>query len=139
MNHKNGFTLIELMIVVAIVAILAGVAYPSYSAYIQRAHRTDAKTALLENAQFMERNFTVAGRYDQDSAGANISLPVTQSPRSGTAIYNIELSAVGTSSYTLSASPVAGGPMANDSCGVLSVTQTGAKTDDDINVDCWAR
>ena len=75
MNYRNqqGFTLIELMIVVVIVAILASLSYPSYREYVRRSARAEAKAALLENAQFMERNFTAANRYDEDSAGNALS------------------------------------------------------------------
>jgi type IV pilus assembly protein PilE len=51
----SGFTLIELMIVVAIVAILASIALPSYTSYIARARRADARTQLRQAAQFMQR------------------------------------------------------------------------------------
>src|SRR5262245_647399 len=110
-STQRGFTLIELMIVICIVAILAAIGYPSYTQYVRRSARADAKAALLENAQFLERNFTVANKYHQDSAGAALnsaSLPVQQSPRDGTARYTLMLSAAAQSTYTLSAQPVAG-------------------------------
>ena len=74
MRNKNplhsGFTLIELMITVAVVAILAAIAYPSYTGYVQRARRTDAKTVLLEAAQFMERVYTERGAYNKKADGS---------------------------------------------------------------------
>ena len=60
---QTGFTLLELMITVIVIAILASIALPSYQDYLRRGYRADAKAALMENAQFMERNFTEANRF----------------------------------------------------------------------------
>ncbi|MBE7526572.1 MAG: type IV pilin protein [Burkholderiales bacterium] len=135
----SGFTLIELMVVVAIIGILAAVTYPSYQEYVHRANRAEAKSILLEMAQLLERNYTEANRYDQTSSGGDFTLPVTQSPRSGTAKYTIQF-AVGTltrNAYTLEAVPA--GNMAGDTCGTLALTQTGAKSvSGSKSVDeCW--
>ncbi|MDL1866553.1 type IV pilin protein [Betaproteobacteria bacterium PRO4] len=135
----SGFTLIELMVVVAIIGILAAVIYPSYQEYVHRANRAEAKSILLEMAQLLERNYTEANRYDQTSSGGDFTLPVTQSPRSGTAKYTIQFAA-GTltrNAYTLEAVPA--GNMAGDACGTLALTQTGAKSvSGSKSVDeCW--
>lgn len=141
-QRKSGFTLIELMITVAIVAILAAIAYPSYTQYVRRAHRADAKTALLGNAQFLERNFTEANAYNKDATNANItqsSLPHTQSPGTGTAIYNIGLT-VDASTYTLTATPASGGAMDGDVCGALTLNHLGVKGVGGSTVaECWGR
>jgi type IV pilus assembly protein PilE len=141
-DNRNGFTLIELMVTVAIVGILAAIALPSYTSYINQANRSDAKSVLLENAQFLERNYTENNKYHQDSAGSAIALPVTVSPKSGTALYNITTSNFAATTYTLTATPVTGGRMASDECGALSINQLGQKSVSGASLDadtCWRK
>ncbi len=69
----SGFTLIELMIVVAVVAILASVAYPSYQNHITKTHRTDAMANMLELYSFLERRFTEQGNYGDAAARAAVA------------------------------------------------------------------
>jgi type IV pilus assembly protein PilE len=137
----SGFTLVELMIVVAIVGILAAMAYPSYQDSVRKSRRADARAALVELAQFMERNYTDAHRYDLDRAGAAINtaaLPFQESPiEGGTKFYDLALVAA-QNTFTLSAAPKNG--QATDPCGTLSLDQAGVK---DVaggtlpKADCW--
>jgi type IV pilus assembly protein PilE len=146
MNGKDasGFTLIELMITVAIVAILASIAIPSYSRYVLRANRGEAKTVLLEASQFMERNFTEANTYQKNAAGADIALPATQSPKTGTIKYSISFAdgSPTQSAFTLRAIPQGG--QTNDECGTLTLNSlgqqgaSGAEGSAAIS-DCWRR
>lgn len=133
---SKGFTLIELMITVAIVGILAAVALPAYTNYIRQANRSDAKAILLENAQYLERYYTEHNSYE------DATIPVTVSPKGGTTLYDITLEDPGTTSYTLTATPVSGGSMDGDECGALSINSLGQKTVDDATSDadtCWRK
>ncbi len=123
----RGFTLVELMVAVAIIGILASIALPAYRQYVLRANRADAQAILMETAQFMERYFTTNNTYE----GA--AVPAAQSPKTGTAKYNITLSAQSASGYTLQAAPQGG--QTADACGTMTVNQTGATTSN--GTGCW--
>jgi type IV pilus assembly protein PilE len=128
---SHGFTLIELMIVVAIVAILASIALPSYQEYVARGRRAEVKAALLEGAQWMERHYSENYRFDQNSAGTAITTlypaNLSQVPRDSGGAYSIAVSASATRTFTLTATRVVGGPMANDKCGNFTIDQLGVR------------
>ncbi|MFY8042255.1 MAG: type IV pilin protein [Rhodoferax sp.] len=131
-QQQSGFTLIELLITVAVVGILAAIALPSYQEYIARSQRTQAKAVLLEAAQWMERHYSENYRYDQNTAGTAIAgifpANLNRSPREGNSAYTIGPSAAAARTYTLTATPVAGGPMASDRCGSFNITNTGVRS-----------
>jgi len=132
---SSGFTLIEVMIVVALIALLATIALPSYQDSIRKSRRADAKAALVQLAQFMERNYSLAQRYDLNSANTAIVLPFTQAPvDSSPKYYNLTMVAA-QNTYTLTATPIAGTSQANDSCTSLTLDQVGTKGGTGIN--CW--
>lgn len=138
-EQQSGFTLIEVMIVVAIIGILAAVAYPSYQESVRKSARADAQADLMELAQISERFFTTNNRYDQTRAGVAYVLPFAQSPRSGAnPRYNINFAAPAPGqAYLLQAVP-AGGQVA-DTCGTLSINQLGVSLPalGTNNRPCW--
>ena len=131
-----GFTLIELMIVLAIVGILAMVAYPSYMESVKRGQRSSARTSLLEAQQFMERFYAANSRYTTDEAGSvSPTLPArllavpAEAPR-----YNLSVVAT-LNAYTLTATPIG-----TDICGDLTLTHTGVKgrsASEPTVAECW--
>ena len=141
-TKQTGFTLIELMIVVAIVGILTSVGYPSYQHYIQKAKRSEAEAALVSMATAMEQwrvennyNYTVVNVGAGSTAIFSDQVPTDGS---GTKTYTLSISTLAAGNYTLTATPVA--PQDSDSCGVLTLDSTGVKGANGIAPDtagCW--
>lgn len=132
-RRSAGFTLIELMIVVAIIGILAAIAFPSYTSYIKRANRAEARTQLLQAAQWMQRFYSANDSYakTRDNQDAALPLNLEQAPNDaqGTAVnYRLVLDpAVLTQSFfQISATPV--NSMTGDECGTYSIDSTGKRS-----------
>ena len=132
-SRMSGFTLIELMISVVIVAVLAAVAVPSYTAYIARARRAEARTHLVEAAQFMQRFYTANDSFVKDRKGNDVfkQMPPTlqQSPAQGTQLYTLVIptATLTVVDFEIRMEPVAGGAMGNDACGTFTLTSTGLR------------
>lgn len=133
-RRDAGFTLIELMIVVALTGILVAIAVPTYQDSVRKSRRGQAQADLVEAAQALERYYTVNGKYTgktlKEIAGFD------QSPRAdGTAHYSLSLQA-DTRSYTVTATPSSDSSQSQDKCGTMSVDATGKKTAKSTDY-CW--
>lgn len=136
-SDERGFTLLELVMALAIAAIIAAFALPGYRTQIARGHRADAVAALYRAAQFIE---SAAPDTSALPAGA------AQAPQSGTPVYRLTVSPGNEAEggYAIEARPVESGPMADDPCGTFRLAATGARTNVPsgsaglpANNECW--
>jgi type IV pilus assembly protein PilE len=122
--NSRGFTLIELMIVIAIVAILVAIAVPSYNRHVEKTRRADAQSGLLEAAQTLERCFTRNNTY------AGCAIP-TASPDG---FYTIAVTTPSATAYTLTAT-VTG---VADACSPFTLDHRGNRNASGSDADrCW--
>ena len=129
--RQRGFSLIELMIVVAIVGILARIAYGSYQSSVAKSRRNVAQGCLVEQAQYMERIYTTNMSY----AGAALPASSAQQCQADLALhYVFSLPSATASGYTVKASATGAQATADDSCNTMTVTETGARTP---STGCW--
>jgi len=136
-NAENGFTLIELMVAVAIVGVLVSVALPSYVEHVRRGKRSDAQSVLLESAQFMQRYYVAHNTF----AGASLTgTGLDHVPKNASATdasYTVQLTVPSASNgraYALTATPRFSDPK----CGELKLMSTGQKLSAvGSTKDCW--
>jgi type IV pilus assembly protein PilE len=139
MNAQRGFTLIEILIVTVIVAVLTAIALPQYTAYVQRSHRANARAALLQAAQWLERAATAQGAYPERAAIPSGVLAV-EGDR-----YTIGFKALSANAFVLQATPRAA--QARDECGVFELNEAGLRAQSasaQVRAplsaqDCWNR
>lgn len=136
----QGFTLIELMITVAVIAILAAVALPGYQFAMRNTRRAEAQGCLMELQNFMERFFTLNSSYKCTqtqtptctAADTDPVLPFDESPKDGSKAYDLTLQVANDgNSYTLTATPKSGTGQASD--GRIELDSTGARRWDKNN------
>jgi len=128
LNVIKGFSLIELLITVAIIGILAGVAYPSYTSFIMRSDRAEAQRELLRLANLQEQLFVDTRSYGSDTTKIGLANPfITASGK-----YSITVTASSTTTFTLSAA-AKGSQLKDTDCLSLTINEIGTKADS----ACW--
>lgn len=129
----SGFTLIEMMIVVALVAVLATIVLPSYQDSLRKARRTDARGALTTIAQLIERYNTEKNTY----VGATLGTAATDLYKavSENGYYTLSLSNLAAGTFTITATPA--GSQASDGCGTYTLDQAGTRGSTLPVAKCW--
>lgn len=123
---RRGFTLVELMIVVAMIAIMVALAMPSYESHVRKARRIDARNALLDLALRQEKHFSIHNRYSTAAADLGYpALPHAVTHSGSASFYTLTLTGDGRS-YSAKATPT--GPQARDTqCYAYTIAQSGLR------------
>ncbi len=132
-RQSRGFTLIELMIVVAIIGIIGAIAYPSYDSYMKKSRRADAKVGLAKVADRQERFYLNNGTYTSDMTNLGFTPPF----QTENGYYQLSITSATASGFTASATAL--GAQTNDTnttagdCTAMTLDSTGLKTP----AACW--
>lgn len=138
MKKYNGFTLVELMIVIAIIGVMSAIAFPSYNSYMNKSRRADAKVGLQKIADKQERFYLQNNTYTTSFAATGLNTSTT----SDEAYYTFSVSSTDLlSGFVATATAATGKAQTKDTgCTVMTLSSTGAKEpngDPSTEKDCW--
>lgn len=139
-RKSRGFTLVELMVAVAVLAILTAIAYPMYQEQVRKSRRGAVKGSMLQVSQFMERYYTENMRYSVDAGGNSLSMSdvynasFLDDAAQVEKYYDLTLISDATG-YTIQAVPESG--QDEDKCKTLTLTSTGNRTSSSGYDNCW--
>jgi len=135
-KNQKGFTLIELMIVIAIIGILAAIAVPQYSDYVTRSRRADGQSTLLRVAQELERCYTQFSAYNKASCAVVGAGGVSQTSLEG--YYVVTASTLESGKFKLTATPQGAQATDDSDCTTLTLTHLGVQGATGADTDsCW--
>jgi type IV pilus assembly protein PilE len=134
-KYTSGFTLIEILITVAVLGILTAIVIPSYNGQTAKARRTDAKIALMDSVKILEKCYVINNAYN-DAACTSFPAAGVNVIYSAEGHYKLVTTSLSATSYTLTASPVPGSPQSSDTrCLNFTINSTGQRGA--TNNDCW--
>jgi type IV pilus assembly protein PilE len=128
MSNSKGFTLIELMITVAIIGILAAIAYPSYIDYITKSGRSEGVAAVMKVANLQEQYYLDNRAYTTDLTKLGLDSPFV------TEHGHYSVASAGTNSFTITATAKGAQASRDSTCKTITMTSAGVKGP---STECW--